>query len=85
MKNKKKILNKNFLILFLVCILIFLSYLYLAKSKKISVSNLPDNIEKTELLKVKGIDYGDTIVLENGETVRYLGIDTPETHHPTNW
>lgn len=25
---------------------------------------------------------GDTIVLENSESVRYLGVDTPETHHP---
>lgn len=25
---------------------------------------------------------GDTIKLENGETVRYIGIDTPETVHP---
>jgi micrococcal nuclease len=26
---------------------------------------------------------GDTILLENGESVRYLGVDAPETHHPT--
>lgn len=25
---------------------------------------------------------GDTIVLDNGETVRLIGIDAPETHHP---
>ncbi|MBI4299119.1 MAG: thermonuclease family protein [Chloroflexi bacterium] len=25
---------------------------------------------------------GDTVELENGERVRYLGIDTPETVHP---
>lgn len=25
---------------------------------------------------------GDTIVLENGTRVRYIGIDTPETKHP---
>lgn len=25
---------------------------------------------------------GDTIVLENGERVRMLGVDTPELHHP---
>jgi micrococcal nuclease len=25
---------------------------------------------------------GDTIVLENGQKVRYIGIDTPELHHP---
>lgn len=26
---------------------------------------------------------GDTIRLETGETVRYIGVDTPETRHPT--
>jgi micrococcal nuclease len=26
---------------------------------------------------------GDTIVIEGGEHVRYLGVDTPETVHPT--
>jgi micrococcal nuclease len=33
---------------------------------------------KKEVIVVKVID-GDTIVLENGERVRYLGIDAPET------
>ncbi len=33
-------------------------------------------------LVVQVID-GDTILLENGESVRYIGIDAPETHHPT--
>lgn len=25
---------------------------------------------------------GDTVRLANGKTVRYIGVDTPETHHP---
>lgn len=25
---------------------------------------------------------GDTVKLANGMVVRYLGLDTPETHHP---
>ncbi|MFH1753349.1 MAG: thermonuclease family protein [Candidatus Omnitrophota bacterium] len=29
----------------------------------------------------KAVD-GDTILLANGERVRYIGIDTPETKHP---
>ena len=32
--------------------------------------------------KVQRVIDGDTIELENGETVRYIGIDTPETKHP---
>ena len=41
-------------------------------------------IERQELLfrVIKVID-GDTIKLENGEVVRYIGIDTPETVHPS--
>ena len=34
------------------------------------------------LVKVKRAIDGDTIELENGQTVRYIGIDTPELHHP---
>jgi len=33
--------------------------------------------------KVQRVVDGDTIILENKETVRYLGIDTPELHHPS--
>ncbi len=32
--------------------------------------------------KVEKVVDGDTIKLENGQTVRYIGIDTPETKHP---
>lgn len=32
--------------------------------------------------KVKKVVDGDTIHLESGETVRYIGVDTPETKHP---
>ncbi len=33
--------------------------------------------------KVTKVIDSDTIELENGERVRYIGIDTPETVHPT--
>ncbi len=32
--------------------------------------------------KVLRVIDGDTIELTNGERVRYIGIDTPETKHP---
>jgi micrococcal nuclease len=35
------------------------------------------------VFKVKRVIDGDTIELENGEKVRYIGIDTPETVHPS--
>jgi len=31
---------------------------------------------------VKRVVDGDTVVLENGERVRLIGVDTPETKHP---
>ena len=43
-----------------------------------------ESIEKQELLfRVMKVIDGDTIKLENGEVVRYVGIDTPETVHPS--
>ena len=43
-----------------------------------------ENIEKQGLLfKVIKVIDGDTIKLENGEAVRYIGIDIPETVHPS--
>jgi micrococcal nuclease len=33
-------------------------------------------------LRVKEVIDGDTIILSNGETVRYVGIDTPEKSEP---
>lgn len=36
-----------------------------------------------ETYQVVEVVDGDTIFLDNGESVRYLGIDAPETHHPS--
>ena len=36
----------------------------------------------TDLFLVSFVIDGDTILLESGESVRYLGIDAPETNHP---
>ena len=35
-----------------------------------------------EIHRVIGVIDGDTIVIENGAEIRYIGIDTPETVHP---
>jgi micrococcal nuclease len=52
-------------------------FLDLSSSKQIK--NNFDNIEKSQVSRV--ID-GDTIVLSDGRTVRYLNVDTPETVKP---
>jgi micrococcal nuclease len=38
--------------------------------------------DKVEYATVKRVVDGDTVVLDNGNTVRYLNIDTPETKKP---
>ena len=38
--------------------------------------------EKGKVFKVTKVIDGDTIKLENGEVVRYIGINAPETAHP---
>lgn len=46
-------------------------------------SELTVSIKDIEIATVGSVIDGDTIKLENGQTVRYIGIDTPETKHPT--
>jgi len=40
-----------------------------------------NNEAEEQLFKVVKVVDGDTITLENGEVVRYIGIDAPETAH----
>jgi len=40
------------------------------------------NYQSTTSAVVKRVIDGDTIELESGQKVRYIGIDTPELHHP---
>ncbi len=35
-----------------------------------------------ETYRIDRVIDGDTIILDNGETVRLIGVDAPETHHP---
>lgn len=55
------------------------------KSNKANVSlskKIPQHIDTEKFYRVKRTIDGDTIELENGERVRYIGIDTPETVDP---
>jgi micrococcal nuclease len=45
---------------------------------------LPVNSYAKEWVEVKWVADGDTIVLENGDLIRYIGIDAPEIDHKTN-
>lgn len=39
--------------------------------------------ESVETYRVTRVIDGDTIEIAGGQTIRYIGIDTPETKHPT--
>jgi len=43
---------------------------------------IPKPNTETSYYTVKEVIDGDTVILNTGERIRYLGIDTPELHHP---
>ncbi len=49
----------------------------------VSIPQEQTNSVNQEKLTVKEIIDGDTIHLSNGQKVRYIGVDTPETVHPS--
>jgi len=49
--------------------------IFLTVSLSLSCSN-------SQTLRCTRVVDGDTIILSNGETVRLIGVDTPETKHP---
>jgi len=87
MKKSKNLFNLQRIhktILFLVLgFFIFILAGVLFYYSKLSLNKPYNPQEKIKYYRVTGVDDGDTIVLEDGSTIRYLGIDTPETHHPT--
>ncbi len=88
----RKIIWASFLIVLGILGFFFFSY---CQQKKFPTSSeqvpkeLPSDVISLDLSKIEvypakvtRIYDGDTIRLDNGESVRYIGIDTPETHHP---
>lgn len=53
--------------------------LLVASARLLAPADLPGRIRPVVI--DRAVD-GDTVVLAGGERVRYLGIDTPELHHP---
>lgn len=83
MGNNTKILITVFSLLI---VLGFTTLWYSLGNKSVSTQNtLPARIQapatSSGILVTKVID-GDTIEIEGGEKVRYLGVDTPETKDP---
>jgi micrococcal nuclease len=89
-------MNKKGLVYYLLFVaLLFGAGLYLIKSDKTKLtfpnfipSQIPTSTQITasrsaEFVQVKRVVDGDTIELMDGRKVRYIGVDTPELHHPT--
>lgn len=87
MISKKLLLLSPWLIILGLVLYIF-SPNELPKSFEKTTSNNPKSSPQNTsqipagTIKVSRVIDGDTIELENGERVRYIGIDTPESVHP---
>jgi micrococcal nuclease len=68
-------LTKRKVIGAIVFILISITTQFIPQQKKEIKQN-------NSFIKVSRVIDGDTIELENGKKVRYIGIDSPELHHP---
>lgn len=74
-------------IMFLVHKGIYSGKPFYSSFKKEKEAKRPDYIRENNLpprgpYKVVRVIDGDTIVLDNGKTVRLIGVDAPEIHHP---
>lgn len=64
---------------------VFLIALFIVLFQTVFTGHVGENgntPEAKELVKVTRVVDGDTIVVEGSKTVRYIGIDTPETKDP---
>ena len=63
--------------------IVFSSVLTQGQSVSNDISNDSKSLkENTLLTRVQRVVDGDTFVIESGEKIRLIGIDTPETVHP---
>jgi len=87
----RKFNRKRFLILIITLLFLILArhvnnYFHAAENKNFNYKEAEASVKtenQSDYFQVKRVVDGDTIVLDNNERVRYLGINTPETHHPT--
>ena len=94
--EKKSLIRRKALLIFVIggVLLLFLGFLIgstIKNNQKITpkltptptfLFTTPTSSPVPEIFKVTRVIDGDTIEIEGGERVRYLGIDTPETVDP---
>ncbi|OGK11252.1 hypothetical protein A2954_06010 [Candidatus Roizmanbacteria bacterium RIFCSPLOWO2_01_FULL_37_12] len=83
-----RLTKKNTSLIFTLLILLVSAIYQSLQSKTQNVAKQTSVIptllasQSAELVRVAKVIDGDTIELDNGQKVRYIGIDTPELHHP---
>lgn len=83
-------MKRSFITLLILILFFGLLEILLPKSIYVpipNISTLKPSITQTatpsaQLAKVKRVIDGDTIELETGQKVRYIGMNTPEIHNP---
>ncbi len=80
MKLTKK--QKKLVLLLLIFCVISIYNLAIQKPTPTSTTQPTQSPLLYDRAKVVRVIDGDTIEIENGVKVRYIGIDTPELHHP---
>lgn len=75
-----KLLSKKNVQLLIVGMVLILAGLFIGKNSTTDTTISPseNSKENKNIFRVIRIIDGDTIQIENGKTVRYIGIDTPE-------
>ncbi len=69
--------------IFLIISLVLIVIVYFSFKDAVQyTSGLDLSPQNTELFLVKRVVDGDTIELDNGDKVRYIGVNTPETVDP---
>jgi micrococcal nuclease len=78
-------MNKKLAIIIFITSFLLLGAVYNSQALKINEGLTADSEAVKELDKVyvSRIIDGDTIELTDGRTIRFIGVDTPETKHPS--
>lgn len=78
-------LKKKYVSLLLTLLLILLASFYQSsfKPSRPELTPTPSLAGQADLVRVTKVIDGDTIEIESGKRVRYIGINTPEIHSPT--
>lgn len=75
--------KKNTLIAFVIIIISIVAQFIIPEPTKTILAKPTLAPQNPIFTKVTRVIDGDTIEIEGGKKVRYIGIDTPELHHPT--